>query len=240
MVVAVAMRRTRGTASVAWLLIVLAGCTAGLKTKSGSSEAEDVAPLMTPEQQAGLNEAMAMAARDAAEAKKARIGEAEAAKLSLSVSSEKASASPRNDGIHDTINESLLVLQDPSQAMGKFPRDRRGEVDWVAALAEGLIAPRADLKGLTEMQTLDMDILMKGTQFMPWVKFPHSKHTLWLDCSNCHSEIFEPKMGANDISMNAVLSGEFCGVCHGKVSFSLFVCERCHSVPHPGSGEKWW
>ena len=194
---------------------------------------------MTPEQQAALDEAMSQAEQESVEQAQAQAAAAEK-RLSLSVSSEKASESPRDDGIHDTVNESLVILQNPAQAMATFPRDRRGEVDWVVALEEGRIAPRADLLGQDEMPVLDMDIVMKGTQSMPWVKFPHSKHTKWLDCTNCHDEIFTPEVGANDLDMNAVLSGEFCGVCHGKVSFSLFVCERCHSVPHAGSGERWW
>jgi c(7)-type cytochrome triheme protein len=113
-------------------------------------------------------------------------------------------------------------------------------VDWVAALDQGKIAPRADLLGETQMQTMDLDILMKNTQYMPWVKFPHLQHTKWLACSNCHPSIFIPKQDANPISMNKVLRGEYCGVCHDKVAFALFICERCHSVPHEGSGEKWW
>ncbi|MCG6968841.1 MAG: hypothetical protein LJE85_03650 [Gammaproteobacteria bacterium] len=158
----------------------------------------------------------------------------------LSIPQEGASESPRNDGIHDTQTNSIAVLQDPSKAMAAFPRDRRNQVDWVAALDQGLIQPRADLLGETQMQTMDMDILMKNTQFMPWVKFPHLQHTKWLACSNCHPDIFIPQQDANPISMNKVLRGEYCGVCHDKVAFALFICERCHSVPHEGSGEKWW
>jgi c(7)-type cytochrome triheme protein len=159
---------------------------------------------------------------------------------SLSIPTEGASESPRNDGIHDTQANSIAVLQDPTKALANFPRDRRNQVDWVAALDQGLIDPRADLLGETQMQTLDLDILMKNTQFMPWVKFPHLPHTKWLACSNCHPAIFIPKENANPISMNKVLRGEYCGVCHDKVAFALFICERCHSVPHEGSGEKWW
>ena len=218
------------------LLVVLAGCRAGPETQAEA--AKEAATVLTPELQAALDEGMAKAAEEQAGAEKAAAVAEK--KLKVVVAAEKASESPRNDGIHDPLNEALAVLQDPTQAMADFPRDRRGEVDWVASLAEGLINPRADLQGETEMEILDMDILMKGTQFMPWVLFPHERHTRWLDCSNCHDEIFKPEMGANDIDMNAVLAGEFCGVCHGKVSFSLFICERCHSVPHPGSGEKWW
>ena len=219
------------------LLAVLAGCKAGPDTQP-----EEAPVVLTPELQAALDEGMKQdgeAVTPAPAAETDPVAES-SPPLKQSLAVEQASESPRNDGIHDALNESLAILQDPAQAMADFPRDRRGEVDWVLALDEELIAPRADLLGQSEMQVLDMDILMKGTQLMPWVLFPHSKHTAWLDCTNCHSEIFEPKMGGNDIDMNAVLAGEFCGVCHGKVSFSLFVCERCHSVSHPGSGPKWW
>ena len=158
----------------------------------------------------------------------------------LSIPKVGASESPRNDDIHDNENNAIVILQDPTFAMKDFPRDRRMQVDWVKALDQGKIEPRADLEGKTEMTTLDMDIVMKNTQFMPWVRFPHIAHTKWLACSNCHPKIFIPQENANPISMNKVLRGEYCGVCHDKVAFALFICERCHSVPHEGSGPKWW
>jgi len=145
-----------------------------------------------------------------------------------------------NDGIHDPSNDAIKALQNPSEALGSFPYDRRGAVDWVKALDLGVIEPRADLKGTSKIKTLDMDILFKNTGKMPWVKFPHITHTRWLDCSNCHPKIFVPKKGANDISMDAILAGDFCGRCHDKVAFSLWVCERCHSVPHKNSPKQWW
>lgn len=158
----------------------------------------------------------------------------------LSIPKVTGSVPPRDDSYHDTDNNAIVVLQSPTEAMAKFPRDRRKEVDWVKTLDAGYIEPRADLKGKGEMVTMDMDIVMKNTQFMPWVRFPHLQHTKWLACENCHPKIFIPQEHANPISMNKVLRGEFCGVCHDKVSFSLFICERCHSVPHEGSGPAWW
>lgn len=144
------------------------------------------------------------------------------------------------DGVHDPHNEALAALQEPEDAMGAFPIDRRGAIDWVKALDLGIINPRADIQGKTEKEVLDMDILFKDTGAMPWVKFPHSTHTKWLDCSNCHPDIFIAKKGANNIGMDGILAGEFCGRCHDKVAFPLWVCERCHSVPFPGSPKKWW
>ncbi len=144
-----------------------------------------------------------------------------------------------DDGKHDANNEAIAVLQDPTVALKDFPLDRRAQVNWVQALEQRLIEPRASLTGSGEMLVVDLDILFTNTQDMPHVRFPHLQHTRWLDCSNCHPKIFIPRRGANPVSMNKVLRGEFCGVCHDKVAFSLFICERCHSVPHAGSG-KWW
>ncbi|NOZ53066.1 MAG: hypothetical protein GXP08_07985 [Gammaproteobacteria bacterium] len=144
------------------------------------------------------------------------------------------------DGLHDPGNESLEVLQDPREALSAFPYDRRGEIDWVRALDLGIIEPRSNLVGTNEIMTMDMDILFKDTGDMPWVKFPHITHTKWLDCSNCHPKIFIPQKGANNPSMDGILAGEHCGRCHDKVAFSLWVCERCHNVPHENSPDQWW
>ena len=157
----------------------------------------------------------------------------------LSIVTVKSVETLYDDGKHDTSNDAIAVLQDPTVALKDFPLDRRQQVNWVKALDQGLIEPRPSLTGKGEMLVMDMDILFTNTKDMPHVRFPHLQHTRWLDCSNCHPKIFIPRRGANPVSMNKVLRGEFCGVCHDKVAFSLFICERCHSVPHAGSG-KWW
>ena len=72
---------------------------------------------------------------------------------------------------------------------------------------------------------------MEKTGEMPLVLFPHRPHTEWLDCSNCHDKIFVEKVGANQINMFTILSGQHCGQCHGAVAFPLTECNRCHSVP---------
>jgi c(7)-type cytochrome triheme protein len=144
------------------------------------------------------------------------------------------------DGIHDTKNSAIKALQDPSEALASFPYDRRGGIDWVKALDLGVIDPRANLKGDNQIVTMDLDIVFKDTGNMPWVRFPHIAHTEWLDCSNCHPKIFIPQKGANNPSMDGILAGEHCGRCHDKVAFALWICERCHSVPHKSSPKKWW
>ena len=186
------------------------------------------------------------AARDRANASAASNDPPAPAKLipdpprkELSVVTIKSVETLYDDGKHDASNDAIAVLQDPTVALKDFPLDRRQQVNWVKALEQGLIEPRPSLTGKGEMLVMDMDILFTNTKDMPYVRFPHLQHTRWLDCSNCHPKIFIPRRGANPVSMNKVLRGEFCGVCHDKVAFSLFICERCHSVPHEGSG-KWW
>ncbi len=58
--------------------------------------------------------------------------------------------------------------------------------------------------------------------------FPHSAHTQWLSCKNCHMTIYP--LRRNPATMKEMKKGKSCGVCHGrdKVAFSLKACDRCH------------
>ena len=136
-----------------------------------------------------------------------------------------------DDGIHDPSNITVKYLQQPYDAMAAFPRDSAGIVDWVKVLDQGLIDPRKSVDGTGEMFAVDFDIIFKNTASMPNVRFPHRAHTEWLTCANCHPAIFIPQKGANPISMNEIIQGKYCGVCHGKVAFPPTMnCGRCHSV----------
>lgn len=138
------------------------------------------------------------------------------------------------DGIHDVKNQALKLLQEPGTALSRLPSDRSGagnQVDWVAALNEGLINPRTNIFPESKVRVLDLDILLNLRGSTPIVRFPHRQHTQWLDCSNCHDHLFTPKAGSNKLSMERILQGEQCGVCHGAVSFPLTVCGRCHNTP---------
>ncbi|MEO5376532.1 MAG: hypothetical protein H7832_01910 [Magnetococcus sp. DMHC-6] len=146
----------------------------------------------------------------------------------------------RKDGIHDPSNAGIAYLQNPAEAMSQFPLDQRGQVNWMMALSQGLIKPRANRTGDAKMEPLDLDIIMTDTKTMPHVRFPHLAHTQWLDCSNCHPEIFFPKTGGNPIRMDDVFRGRYCGACHGRVAFSAYTCQRCHSVIHKDSPQQWW
>ena len=137
------------------------------------------------------------------------------------------------DGIHDPTSEAVNILQQPHEAMAGFPRDSQGIIDWVKALDSGIINPRKSVDGEGDMFPVDFDIIFRNTASMPNVRFPHRQHTEWLTCANCHPLIFIPQKGANPVSMSAIIQGEYCGVCHGKVAFPPTMnCGRCHSVPN--------
>jgi c(7)-type cytochrome triheme protein len=136
------------------------------------------------------------------------------------------------DEVHDPASPALRMLQEPGQALSALPRDSAGnQVDWMRALNEGQIAPRAKLNADAPVRLREDDILLNLRGGLPIVRFPHRSHTQWLDCSNCHEHIFKSKVGANRLSMSAILQGEQCGVCHGAVSFPLTECARCHNTP---------
>jgi len=140
------------------------------------------------------------------------------------------------DGIRDPQSPAVAFLQQPSEALSVLPVAIDGnQVDWVKALADGLINPRSSVDPKFEVRRLDLDVLMRKTAGMPLVRFPHRQHTEWLDCSNCHDKIFKRKAGTSGTNMLAILEGEFCGQCHGAVSFPLTQCRRCHSVPRTTS-----
>lgn len=137
------------------------------------------------------------------------------------------------DGIHDPESPAIGVLQQPREALSALPPDTAGnQVLWVKALRDGLINPRTNIYPETKIEVLDLDVRMEDTSQMPVVVFPHRAHTEWLDCVNCHDKLFLPKKNANPVNMFAILQGEFCGRCHGAVSFPLTECNRCHSVAH--------
>ncbi|MEY4751606.1 MAG: hypothetical protein RIQ60_3820 [Pseudomonadota bacterium] len=135
------------------------------------------------------------------------------------------------DGVHDPRGPAVTLLQEPGEALAGLPPDSTGnQVRWVQALEQGAITPRASILPGTPVRLRDQDLIVARNGSMPAVKFPHRQHTLWLDCSNCHPVPFKAQLGANRLSMVAILNGEQCGLCHGAVSFPLTECNRCHSV----------
>ena len=138
-----------------------------------------------------------------------------------------------NDGLHDRSNPEIGKLKEPAHSLSKLPGKREeigNNVDWVAAFRRGFIKPKHQLRPGPLPETRDTDIIMPRTAAMPMVRFSHSVHSEWLDCSNCHDKPFIKKAGANRINMEDILAGEYCGRCHGTVAFPATDCLRCHSV----------
>lgn len=129
-------------------------------------------------------------------------------------------------------------------ALDGLPKGQGGEVNWTTAVMEGLISPRGSIEpGVEEMPPLNLNIFIEAkVPLMSNVLFPHSIHTYWLSCDNCHPKIFVPKAGGNpEMSMNDIFKGEWCGRCHGKVAFNFFPianCRRCHVVMKGDSQDK--
>jgi c(7)-type cytochrome triheme protein len=159
----------------------------------------------------------------------------------------KRNLPPPEDGIHDAGNDGTHALQPPLAAFGSLPKSFSGNrINWVEAIAQKKINPRYDRNDpKAEPIVMDLNIVREVKGSMPDVVYPHKQHTEWLDCSNCHPAIFVPQKGANAISMAAILLGEKCGVCHGKVAFPVSECRNCHSkkkemvkAPTPASQAK--
>jgi c(7)-type cytochrome triheme protein len=139
------------------------------------------------------------------------------------------------DGLHDPSNPSLRLLQDPEQALSVLAPDSAGnKVDWIAAVRQGQIRPRTSIDNSRVPESHDTDVIMLNTLSLPAVLFPHDAHNLWMSCEMCHDTIFKAETDGNDITMSKILDGEYCGLCHGAVSFPLTECDRCHSVLSEG------
>lgn len=132
----------------------------------------------------------------------------------------------------DDNNPDRNRLQQIREATKQLPYDANGFPDWMKALNKGMIKPRASVNGKEKMEVLDLDIVMRNTKEMPFVKFPHRSHTEWLACSNCHPDPFPSKAGSSEIRMANIFRGQYCGKCHDRVAFVTFYsCDRCHSLP---------
>lgn len=63
------------------------------------------------------------------------------------------------------------------------------------------------------------------------VIFPHWFHRIRFRCKVCHLELgFIMKAGANEITMEKIVDGRYCGRCHnGEIAWTVDNCDLCHS-----------
>lgn len=125
----------------------------------------------------------------------------------------------------DTIRPVIEEVGSADSILAILPRHSSGGVDWVKAVEEQIVKPR---DALPDSPPLDRQ--QSGYDFYYGevdTYFPHSGHTDWLSCANCHPTVFRGP-GSRATSMKELSEGKSCGVCHGKMAFALEVCERCH------------
>lgn len=117
-----------------------------------------------------------------------------------------------------------------------LPKDATDEVDWSAAVADGLIAPRNTIPPAPpeEQEVLELDAVLGDPESPTRAVMPHAAHTRWLACDSCHPDVFPMQGGETHTSMEEINDGKTCGICHGTVAFSATSCARCH--PDMGEG----
>lgn len=143
-----------------------------------------------------------------------------------------ARSAPAARSAADSARPPIERLLHPDSARALLPRDHAGNIDWMAALERGTIRPRPTLPGDPAPSDpvpfkFGFDFYFPGPDTTFDAFFPHSKHTEWLNCQQCHARLFpyrNPK-----IQMADIFQGKYCAECHGRVSFPVLTgCERCH------------
>ena len=117
-----------------------------------------------------------------------------------------------------------------------LPRMSGNLIDWEKAEEQGKINPTDYLEGISEkrehMKAQRDFSIETSTTWASDVIFSHKKHTVWNGCEVCHPLIFpSSKKGTVKYSMFQVMEGEYCGVCHLSVAFSVWLCSKCHKNP---------
>ena len=114
----------------------------------------------------------------------------------------------------------------------KFPKTAYGnEIDWVKALVRGMITPAnyLTIKPPADIAVIKPLVLEAEWAMIPPAIFSHKKHVAWLDCNNCHPDVFNiKKKTTKHFAMARILQREFCGICHLTVAFPMNDCKRCH------------
>jgi c(7)-type cytochrome triheme protein len=109
--------------------------------------------------------------------------------------------------------------------------DYGNKVDWVAALEMGLIEPRNSILD-PKFEPIPFNESFEvpaAWTLIPPADFSHNVHLKWLECSNCHPDVFKiQKKATEHFLMEHILDGKFCGACHMTVAFPLDNCKRCH------------
>jgi c(7)-type cytochrome triheme protein len=113
----------------------------------------------------------------------------------------------------------------------KLPRARLGNrVDWQKAEDEGRLELKDNLDWVKPKPfKRPKDFTLHANLNLPAIIFSHDKHAEWNGCAVCHPAIFAVDRNKSAYTMQDIFEGRACGVCHGKVSFMIQDCRRCHT-----------
>lgn len=129
-------------------------------------------------------------------------------------------------------NGNVVFGEDKFKELASLPEARFGNrVDWTKALKKRLIKPVQSILNddYAPMPFKGVLMMRAETANISPAVFPHKIHNQWLDCANCHPDIFNIKRKTTEhFQMKYILQGKFCGVCHLKVAFPINDCMRCH------------
>ena len=116
-----------------------------------------------------------------------------------------------------------------------LPRLPFNLIDWEKAEVEKKIKLIDFLEGVSYKRDhlkAQKDFSIEVTTWASDVIFSHKKHVDWNGCEVCHPEIFpSSKQGTVSYSMFQIMDGQYCGLCHVSVAFSVWLCSKCHKNP---------
>lgn len=115
----------------------------------------------------------------------------------------------------------------------KLPRLQYNQIDWEKAEEKRLIKSIDSIEGIfyktDAIKAQDNFSIEVNTKRKTDVIFSHKKHVVWNGCAVCHPMIFPSSAkGSVQYSMFQIMDGEYCGVCHVSVAFSVWLCYKCH------------
>jgi c(7)-type cytochrome triheme protein len=112
-----------------------------------------------------------------------------------------------------------------------LPRDNKGAVDWMRALDEKIVTPKAGIDPAAEAaSTLDSEIVFTPNDNPgKAATFRHATHTQWLSCKNCHPALFKKRDENLQFTHDDMEKDrKYCGACHFSVVVLPSGCKGCH------------
>jgi c(7)-type cytochrome triheme protein len=143
--------------------------------------------------------------------------------------------SPARGNCRKCHNGNLSYSDDKFKKLDYLPKSQYGNgINWTKAIMWGLIRPKESLinpnfKRIPFNEVVELEPEWSGVLVDAY--FPHEEHSVWLDCADCHPDVFNiQKKGTKNFLMQYILEGKFCGYCHLNVAFPINECRKCHPM----------